>query len=343
MSKTVRVAITGAGGQVAYAMLARLASGEVFGADTKVILHLLDIPRKADWTAPNPTARQPLDVAEGNAMELLDCGFPTLADVSVTDDPAKAFAGVNWALLVGAAPRGPGMERKDLLGLNGKIFVGQGKALAKNAAADVRILVVGNPCNTNCLVAYQNGREIPADRWHAMTRLDHNRAVSALAVNAGVPNEAVTCVTIWGNHSNTQFPDFTNAKINGKPATSVITDRAWLEGMYVPQCQNRGAAIIKARGLSSALSAANGAIDHVKSFVSGTASGDWTSAAVVSKGEYGVPAGLVFGYPVTTDGKGGYKVVEGLTFDEFGKAAFQKTLTELLEEKDAVKDLLPGI
>src|SRR4051812_32481633 len=202
MSGVVHVAVTGAGGQVAYAMLARLASGEVFGPNTKVVLHLLDIPRKPDWTPPNPTARQPLDIADGNAMELLDCGFPTLANVEVTDNADKAFAGVNWALLVGAAPRGPGMERKDLLGLNGRIFVGQGKALAKNAASDVRVLVVGNPCNTNCLVAYKNGRDIPADRWHAMTRLDHNRAVSALAQKAGVPNEAVTGMTIWGNHSN---------------------------------------------------------------------------------------------------------------------------------------------
>ncbi len=235
---TIRVAVTGAGGQVAYAMLARLASGEVFGPDNKVILHLLEIPKKPDWTAPNPSARQPLEIAEGNAMELLDCGFPTLLDVIVTDSADKAFAGVNWAILVGAAPRGPGMERKDLLGINGKIFVGQGKALAKNAASDVRILVVGNPCNTNCLVAYSNGRGIPAERWTAMTRLDHNRAVSALAQKAAVANEAVTCMTIWGNHSSTQFPDFTNAKINGKPATDMVTDRTWLENSFVPGCQN---------------------------------------------------------------------------------------------------------
>ncbi|MFO0852187.1 MAG: malate dehydrogenase [Gemmataceae bacterium] len=342
MPKTVKVAVTGAGGQVSYAMLARLASGEVFGPDTQVVLHLIEIPKKPDWTPPNPTARQPLEIAEGNAMELLDCGFLTLKDVVVTDDPQKGFDGVNWALLVGAAPRGPGMERKDLLGLNGKIFVGQGKALAAKAAADVRVLVVGNPCNTNCLVAYHNGKAIPAERWHAMTRLDHNRAVSALAQKAGVPNAAVTCMTIWGNHSNTQYPDFTNAKINGKPATEVIPDRAWLEGTFMPQCQNRGAAIIKARGLSSAMSAANGAIDHVKSFVTGTPKGDWTSAAVVSKGEYGVPAGLVFGYPVTTDGQGNYSVVEGVKLDAFGQAAFQKTLNELLEEREAVKDLLPS-
>ncbi len=340
MSNVVKVAVTGAGGNVSYAMLARLASGEVFGEQTKVILHLLEIPKKDGWTPPTPTARQPLEIAEGNAMELLDCGFSSLLDVVVTDDPNKAFDGVNWALLVGAAPRGPGMERKDLLSLNGRIFVGQGKAIAKNAASDVRVLIVGNPCNTNCLVAYSNGRDVPADRWHAMTRLDHNRAVSALAVKAGVKNESVTNVTIWGNHSNTQWVDFVNARINGKPATDVITDRNWLETTFLTGCQNRGAAIIKARGLSSALSAANGAIDHVKSFVKGTPKGDWTSAAVVSQGEYGVPKGLVFGYPVTTDGQGGYQIVEGLTHDSFGKAAFDKTLNELLEEKDAVKDLI---
>jgi malate dehydrogenase len=339
MAGTIRVAVTGAGGQVAYAMLARLASGEVFGPDNKVVLHLLDIPRKPDWQPPTPTARQPLDVAEGNAMELLDCGFSTLKDVVVTDDPNRAFDGVNWALLVGAAPRGPGMERKDLLSLNGRIFVGQGKSLAARAASDVRVLVVGNPCNTNCLVAYLNGKDIPIERWTAMTRLDHNRAVAALAQKAGVGNEAVTCVTIWGNHSNTQYPDFTNAKINGRRATEVITDRAWLEGTFVPGCQNRGATIIKARGLSSALSAANGAIDHVKSLVKGTPANDWVSMATVSRGEYGVPAGLVFGYPCTTDGKG-WKVVEGLQLDGFGKAKFDATLKELLEEKEAVKDLI---
>lgn len=329
MSKQVRVAVTGAAGQVAYSMLARLASGEVFGADTQVRLQLLEI---------TPA----LGALEGVAMELEDCGFSTLAGIDVTDDPSKAFDGCNVALLVGSMPRKQGMERKDLLGMNGKIFVGQGQALAKKAASDVRILIVGNPCNTNCLVAYSNGREIPADRWHAMTRLDHNRAVSALAVKAGVRNEVVTNVTIWGNHSNTQWVDFVNAKINGKPAPNVIADRAWLETSYLPNCQNRGAAIIKARGLSSALSAANGAIDHVKTFVKGTPAGDWTSAAVVSNGEYGVPKGLVFGYPVTTDGKGGFKIVEGLSHDAFGQVAFQKTLNELLEEKDAVKDLLPG-
>ena len=342
MPRVVKVAVTGAGGQVAYSMLARLASGEVFGPDTAVVLHLLEIPKRADWVAPNPTARQAIEVAEGNAMELLDCGFATLKDVVVTDDPSKAFDGVNWALLVGSRPRGPGMERRDLLAANGEIFVGQGKALAARAAADVQVLVVGNPCNTNCLVAYQNGRAIPAGRWHAMTRLDHNRAVSALARKAGVPNAAVTGMTIWGNHSASQFPDFTNARVNGAPATAVVTDRAWLETAFVPQCQTRGAAIIKARGLSSALSAANGAIDHVKSFVAGTPAGDWTSAAVVSQGQYGVPPGLVFGYPVTVAAGGQYQVVAGLTFDPFGRAAFDATLTELLEERAAVQHLLPS-
>ncbi len=342
MADTIRVAVTGAGGQVAYAMLARLASGEVFGPNRKVVLQLLDIPKKPDWKPPTPTARQPLEIAEGNAMELLDCGFPTLADVLVTDDASKAFAGVNWAILVGAFPRGPGMERKDLLGINGKIFVGQGKAIAKNAANDVRVLVVGNPCNTNCLVAYSNGREVPVERWTAMTRLDHNRAVSALAQKARVGNGDVTCTTIWGNHSNTQYPDFTNAKINGRPATEVITDRKWLEETFVPQCQNRGAAIIKARGLSSALSAANGAIDHVKGLLRPTPANDWLSMAVVSKGEYGVPPGLVFSYPCRSDGQGNYTIVEGVKLDAYGEGKFQATLKELEDERAMVAELLKG-
>ncbi|MBX9623492.1 MAG: malate dehydrogenase [Gemmataceae bacterium] len=328
MAKTVRVAVTGAAGQVAYAMLARLASGEVFGPDTKVRLQLLEI---------TPA----LQALEGVAMELDDCGFPTLAEVDVTDDPLRAFDGCDWALLVGAAPRKQGMERKDLLGLNGRIFVGQGQALSKRAGKDVRILVVGNPCNTNCLVAYRNGKDIPAERWSAMTRLDHNRAVSALAKKAGVPNGAVSCVTIWGNHSNTQYPDFSNARINGKPAPESITDRAWLQDTFVPMVQTRGAAVIKARGLSSALSAANGAIDHVKTWLKGTPGGDWTSSAVISKGEYGVPAGLVYGYPCTSDGKT-WKVVEGLSHDAFGQEKLKLTLNELLEEQEAVKDLLPS-
>jgi malate dehydrogenase len=329
MADVVRVAVTGAAGQVAYAMLGRLACGEVFGPQTKVVLQLLEIP-------------QAMQGLEGVAMELDDCSFPTLKDMVLTDDANKAFAGVNWALLVGSFPRKQGMERKDLLGINGKIFVGQGQALAAHAAKDVRILVVGNPCNTNCLVAYHNGRDIPPDRWTAMTRLDHNRARSALARKAGVSNEDVTCVTIWGNHSNTQFPDFTNAKIMGRLATDVITDRNWLENTFVPQCQNRGAGVIKMRGASSALSAANGALDHVKSLLRVTPTNDWVSAGVVSKGQYGVPAGLVFSYPCRSDGKGNLSVVDGVKLDAYGQEKFQKTLQELQEERDAVKDLLPG-
>src|SRR6516162_10266003 len=232
---TIRVAVTGAAGQVAYAMLGRLASGEVFGPDKKIVLQLLEIT-------------QAMPALEGVAMELDDCSFPTLQEIITTDDPDKAFKDCNWALLVGSFPRKQGMERKDLLGINGKIFVGQGRALASKAAKDVRILVVGNPCNTNCLVAYSNGRDIPAERWTAMTRLDHNRARTALAKKANAENAAVTRVTIWGNHSNTQYPDFTNARIHGKPATEVITDRAWLENTFVPLVQTRGAAVIEKRG-----------------------------------------------------------------------------------------------
>ena len=329
MAMVVRVAVTGAAGQVAYAMLGRLCSGEVFGPDTKVILQLLEI---------TPA----LPALEGVAMELDDCSFAALQDVVLTDDPNRAFKDVNYALLVGSFPRKAGMERKDLLDINGKIFVGQGKAIAQNAAADVRILVVGNPCNTNCLVAYNNGRSIPADRWTAMTRLDHNRARTALAKKAGVANQDVTRVTIWGNHSNTQYPDFTNAQIQGKPATSVITDRGWLENTFVPQVQNRGAAVIKARGASSAMSAANGAIDHVKSWLNPTVSGDWVSAGTVSRGEYGVPIGLVFSFPCTADGQGNFTPVEGIKLDAYGQAKFQATLAELTEEREAVKDLLNG-
>ncbi len=327
MADVIRVAVTGAAGQVAYAMLGRLASGEVFGHDKKIVLQLLEI-----------TPAMP--ALEGVAMELDDCSFPTLQDMVLTDDPNKAFKDCNWALLVGSFPRKQGMERKELLGINGKIFVGQGKALAANAAKDVRILVVGNPCNTNCLVCYNNARDIPAERWSAMTRLDHNRARTALAKKAGVANADVTQMTIWGNHSNTQYPDFTNARIKGRPATEVITDRAWLENTFVPQIQSRGAAVIKARGSSSAMSAANGALDHVKSLVTPTPANDWVSAAVISKGEYGVPAGMVFGYPCRSDGKGNFTIVDGLKFDAFGQSKFQTTLQELQEEKSAVQDLV---
>ncbi len=327
MADVIRVAVTGAAGQVAYAMLGRLASGEVFGPDKKVILQLLEIPPA-------------MPALEGVAMELDDCSFSTLQDMVLTDDPNKAFKDCNFALLVGSFPRKQGMERKELLGINGKIFVGQGKALAANAAKDVRVLVVGNPCNTNCLVCYNNARDISAERWSAMTRLDHNRARTFLAKKAGVANADVTQMTIWGNHSNTQYPDFTNAKIKGKPATDVITDRNWLESTFVPAIQSRGAAVIKARGSSSAMSAANGALDHVKSLVTPTPANDWVSAAVLSKGEYGVPAGLVFGYPCKSDGKGTFTIVEGLKLDAFGQGKFQTTLQELQEEKTAVQELI---
>ncbi len=328
MKQIVRVAVTGAAGQVAYAMLGRLASGEVFGPDTGVILQLLEIP-------------QGMPGLEGVAMELEDLGSPNLMGMVLTDDPNVAFKDVNWALLVGSFPRKAGMERKDLLNINGKIFVGQGQALAKNAASDVRIVVVGNPCNTNCLVAYRNARDIPAERWSALTRLDHNRAVSAIAKKAGVPNQDVTCMTIWGNHSSTQYPDFTNAKIKGRAATEVITDRQWFEQTLVPQNQTRGAAVIKARGSSSAMSAANGTIDHVKSMLRPTPANDWVSAALVSQGEYGVPAGLVFGYPCTSKGDKLYSVVQGLKLDPFGQEKFELTKKELLEEQEAVLALLP--
>ncbi|MBL8823040.1 MAG: malate dehydrogenase [Planctomycetia bacterium] len=328
MSQVVRVAVTGAAGQVAYAMLARLAAGEVFGKDKKVILQLLEIP-------------QALQALEGVVMELEDLGSPNLEGVVFTDDANKAFAGANWALLVGAFPRKQGMERKDLLSMNGKIFVSQGQAIANNAAKDIRVVVVGNPCNTNCLVAQRNGKDVPAERWTALTRLDHNRAVAALAKKASVGNSDITNVTIWGNHSNTQYPDFQHARIKGKSATEVITDRAWLETTFIHQVQNRGAAIIKARGVSSAMSAANATLDHVKSLLAPTPAGDWTSAAIVSNGEYGVTHGLVFGYPCRNE-QGQYKPVNGLQLDAFGKAKFDLTHKELKEEYEAVKDLLPG-
>lgn len=327
MSETVNVTVTGAAGQVAYAMLGRIASGEIFGQGVRVSLRLLEI------TPALPTLG-------GVAMELDDCASPVLKEVIVTDDSSRAFDGVNWALLVGSFPRKEGMERKELLGINGKIFVGQGKAISAGAAANARVLVVGNPCNTNCLVARSQAPNIPDNRFMALTRLDHNRAISSLARKAGVPVGSVTRMTIWGNHSNTQFPDFTNARINGKPVTEVITDRAWLEGGFVPEVQQRGAAVIKARGLSSALSAANGALDHVKSLLKPSPADDWVSMAVVSEGQYGIPKGLVFGFPCKSLGNGDYKVVEGLQHDEFGKSKLAATLQELENERAAVADLL---
>jgi len=288
-------------------------------------LHLLEIPPA-------------MNALKGVGMELDDCAYPLLKSMVLTDKPEEAFDGVTWALLVGSKPRGPGMERGDLLMDNGKIFVGQGKALAR-AASDVRILVVGNPANTNCLIAMNNAKDVPAGRFAAMTRLDHNRAQAQLALKAGVGMDQVTNMTIWGNHSATQFPDYFNAKVGGKPATEVITDTAWLEGVFIPTVQKRGAAIIEARGHSSAASAANAAIDHVKSMLATTPKGDWFSAAVRSDGSYGVPEGLVSSFPVRSDGKG-WEIVQGLPINEFARAKINASVKELEEERDITKSLI---
>jgi malate dehydrogenase len=327
MSKLVKVAVTGAAGQIGYAMLFRLASGEIFGHDTRVALHLLEV---------TPV----LKALEGVVMELDDCAFPLLDNVVIGDDANTVFDGVNWALLVGAKPRTKGMERSDLIRDNGPIFVGQGKALAARAASDLRVLVVGNPANTNALIAANNADGVPASRFAAMTQLDHNRAVSQLAKKAGVPNAAVTNLTIWGNHSPTQYPDAENAKIGGKPAYEVISDHGWLTGDFVSTVQKRGAAVIEARGASSAASAANAALDHVKNMVKKTATGDWFSCAVPSDGSYGVEEGLIFSYPIVSDGQGGYTIVQGLPLSDWARGLFAKSLQELRDEKAVVADLL---
>lgn len=326
-NKVVKVAVTGAAGQIGYSLLPRLASGEVFGPDTKVHLHLLEI---------TPV----LPVLEGVVMELNDCAFPLLEKIIISDDPSVAFDGVNWALFVGSKPRGKGMLRGDLIKENGPIFVGQGKALAARAADDVRIVVVGNPANTNCLIAMSNAPEIPRERFSALTRLDQNRAYAQLAQKAGVSVTDVSNVTIWGNHSATQYPDAENAKINGKPAMAVITDHEWLRGEFITTVQKRGAAIIQARGKSSAASAANAAIDQVKSFLHKTEAGNWFSAAVASDGSYGIDEGLIFSFPLVSDGSGGYQIVFDLTWSDFAKEKVQATLAELRGEKEIVKDLL---
>jgi len=324
----IRVAVTGAAGQIGYSLLFRIASGEVFGSNRPVILQLLEI---------TPA----LKALEGVAMELEDCAFPTLAGVSMSDDAEMAFDGADWALLVGAKPRGPGMERSDLLKDNGKIFVGQGKALQKGAK-DIRVLVVGNPCNTNCLIAMRNAKDMPQERFAAMTRLDQNRAVALLAKKAGVSLSSVTNMTIWGNHSTTQYPDFENAKINGQPPETVIGDRKWFEEEFIPTVQRRGAAVIAARGASSAASAANGAIDHVRSLLQPTPSGQWFSAAVVSDGSYGVPKGLVSSFPLVRKGVNDWGIVKGIKLSEFGKAKLAASVKELEGERDLVKDMLPA-
>ena len=322
----VHVTVTGAAGQIGYQLLFRIASGQLLGPDTPVVLRLLEI-------------EPGMKALEGVAMELDDCAFPLLAGMELTTDLDVAFTNTSWALLVGSIPRKAGMERGDLLSVNGGIFKPQGQAIAKNAASDIRTLVVGNPCNTNCLIAKENAKDVPADRFFAMTRLDQNRAETQLATKAGAPVAEVKNLAIWGNHSATQFPDFANATIGGQAVPSVISDSAWLEGTFIETVQKRGAAIIEARGASSAASAANAAIDTVVSLRTATPSDDATSVAVSSNGEYGVPEGLVFGYPVMADGKGNWKVAEGVSHNEFAQARIQTTLNELIEERDAVKEL----
>ncbi len=326
MSKLVKIAVTGAAGQIGYAVLFRLASGQVFGPDTKVALHLLEI---------TPA----LPALEGVVMELDDCAFPVLESVVTTDQPEVAFDGVNWALLVGSRPRSEGMKRGDLIEVNGPIFVGQGQALQK-AASDVRVLVVGNPANTNCLIAMNNAKDIPSDRFTAMTRLDQNRAYSQLAHKANVLVSDVRNVTIWGNHSATQYPDVENATIKGQSALDVITDHEWIRGDFITTIQQRGAAVIKARGASSAASAANAAIDHVMSFEAKTPEGQWFSAGVPSDGSYGIDEGLIFSYPVTSDGAGNYSIVQGLELSDFAQEKIQATQEELWSERSVIADLL---
>jgi malate dehydrogenase len=327
MKKALRVAVTGAAGQIGYSILPRIASGQVFGYDQPVILQLIEIE-------PGMAALQ------GVAMELQDGAFPLLEGIETTSDLDRGFDGVNWALLIGSVPRKAGMERKELLGINGKIFVGQGRAIEKNAASDVRVLVVGNPCNTNCLIAMNNAPAVPRDRWFAMMRLDENRAKSQLAQKAGVPWRDVTNMTIWGNHSNTQYPDFFNARIGGKLAPEVIEDTAWLETDFIKTVQERGAAIIKARGLSSAFSAAHAAIETVQSLTRNTPEGDWHSVALCSDGSYGIEAGLICGFPVSSRDQMA-KIVQGVPVNDFGRARIDKTVNELIEEKSMVADLLP--
>jgi malate dehydrogenase len=324
MNPPVRVAVTGAAGQIGYSLLFRIAKGDLLGPDQPVILQLLEI---------TPA----MGALNGVVMELLDCASPLLAGVETTDDANAAFNGVNYALLVGSRPRTKGMERKELLEVNGAIFTTQGKALAAGAADDVRILVVGNPANTNCLIAMNNAGSIPRERFTAMTRLDHNRACAQLAAKVGQPVASVTRMTIWGNHSATQYPDVFHAQVNGQPAAGLV-DEAWIEKDFIPTVQQRGAAVIEARGSSSAASAANAAIDHMHDWAIGSPAGSWVSMAVPSDGSYGVPEGLISGFPCTTD-KGVYSIVPGLEIDEFSRGRIDASVAELGEERDAVAEL----
>lgn len=325
MTSPVNVTVTGAAGQIGYALLFRIASGQMLGPDTAVRLRLLEIP-------------QGVKAAEGTAMELDDCAFPLLDGIDVLDDPTAAFDGVNVALLVGARPRGPGMERGDLLQANGGIFAPQGRAINAGAADDVRVLVVGNPANTNALIAASNAPDVPKDRFTAMTRLDHNRALTQVARHAGVPVSEVRKVTIWGNHSATQYPDVFHAEVGGRPGAELAQDTAWLEQDFIPTVAKRGAAIIDARGASSAASAANAAIDHVHDWVHGTPEGDWTSAGVVSDGSYGVPEGLVASFPVVAR-DGAWQVVQGLEISDLSRRRIDASVAELEEERQAVREL----
>ncbi len=326
MTSPIKIAVTGAAGQIGYALLFRIASGEMFGPDQPVALHLIEIPPA-------------LGALEGVVMELHDCAFPLLKSIVPTADLDEGFRDVNWALLVGSIPRKAGMERGDLLGINGKIFIGQGQAIEKNAAADVRVLVVGNPCNTNCLIAMNNAKKIPRDRWFAMTRLDENRARAQLAHKAGVDITKVTNLTIWGNHSATQYPDFYNARIDGLPANEVIGDEKWLKSDFIATVQQRGAAIIKARGLSSAASAANAVIGTVRSLTSDTPRDDWNSIAVCSDGIYGVDKDLISSFPIRVRG-GKWEIVQDVPINEFSRDKIDKSIAELREEKALVGELL---
>ena len=326
MKQPIKVAVTGAAGQIGYSLLFRIASGAMFGPDQPVQLSLIEVP-------------QALGPLEGVVMELQDCAFPLLKGITATSDLDEGFRGVNWALLVGSVPRKAGMERKDLLGINGKIFVGQGQALQRNAAADIRTLVVGNPCNTNCLIAMSNARDIPGDRWFAMTRLDENRAKSQLALRAGVDVTQVSNLAIWGNHSATQYPDFYSTRIDGRPVLEVIGDESWLKDTFIPLVQQRGAAVIKARGSSSAASAANAIVDSVRSLVQPTPEGDWHSVALLSQGEYDVDAGLISSFPVRSDGAM-LEIAKWVDIPAYARWRIDQTVAELREEREMVKELL---
>lgn len=327
MTTPVRVAVTGAAGAICYSMLFRIAAGEMLGKDTPVILQLIEIP-------------QAMQALAGVVMELDDCAFPLLHGIEMCDDANKGFAGANVGILVGGRPRGPGMLRSDLIKVNGPIFEAQGKAINDHAADDIRIVVVGNPCNTNALIAMHNAPDVPRERFTAMTRLDENRAKIQLARKAGVQVSEITNVGIWGNHSNTMFPSFEHIKIGGKTATDVITEREWLEKEFMETVQLRGKAIIDARGASSAASAGNAAIDHIRDWSRATPAGDWVSMAVPSRGEYGITEGLIYSYPVRCDGKGGYQIVEGLDISDYARGKMTATENELKEERDVVADLL---